>query len=171
MSRAYLSLGSNLGDSRGYLRAAAEAFRQDSRCNLLAQSSLYRTAPWGKTDQPDFLNAALILETDLEPLALLSFCQSLEQQAGRQRLEHWGTRTLDVDIIGIAGLTRAEQPLILPHPYYKERLFVLRPLLEIAGNISVGPGEPGLAELEQLCRAKDSSQEENFTIICGSDEW
>lgn len=171
MSWACLSLGSNLGDSRSYLQQAISAITKESSCQLLAKSSLYRTAAWGKTDQPDFLNAAVLLETSLEPLALLAFCQQLEKEAERLRLEHWGPRTLDVDIIAIEGCTRNEQPLLLPHPYYRERLFVLRPLLEILGDSPLAPGEPGLAALEEACILRDPEQNRLIEVLAGPEEW
>lgn len=158
MSRAYLSIGSNLGDRQGYLRLAVDGIRENPHCRLLKKSSLYQTAPWGKLDQPDFLNAALILETDLAPLELLQFCQGLEQQAKRQRIEHWGARTLDVDIIAIDGIQQEDPRLILPHPHYRERLFVLQPLLELLGDVPLLPGEQSLGDLAGSCRSGEAAQ-------------
>ncbi|MDO4732829.1 MAG: 2-amino-4-hydroxy-6-hydroxymethyldihydropteridine diphosphokinase, partial [Bacillota bacterium] len=171
MARAYLSLGSNLGDSRAYLQQAVAAMEENADFLLLAKSSLYRSSPWGKKGQADFLNAAVIVESPLAPLELLAFCQNLEEQAGRQRLEHWGSRTLDVDIIAIEGVCSTEQPLLLPHPYYQERLFVLAPLFEIAGDLALAPGFPGLAALLESCRAKDKKEEQRIEVIAGPNAW
>ncbi len=171
MTRAYLSLGSNLGDSRAYLRRAVWLLAARTDCQVLACSSLYRTPPWGKTDQPDFFNAALMVETHLAPLSLLTVCQSLERTANRERLVHWGPRTLDVDIVAIEGVRRAEQPLLLPHPYYRERLFVLLPLLEILGDRALDPEDPTLARLADQCRASDPVGSREIENIAPPQEW
>lgn len=168
MTVAYLSFGGNLGDPQTCFRTAAQTLADTEDCLILAKSSLYRTPPWGKTDQPDFLNAALVLDTYLSPLALLSLCQRLELAAGRQRKERWGARTLDVDIIAMEGIVRQDQPLVLPHPYYRKRLFVLIPLLEIVGDIALAPGEPSLSILKQYCEAE---MPEKFYRIAGPESW
>jgi len=131
VTRAYLSLGANIGDPEGQLIEALRRLAASPGNRLLAVSSLYRTAPQGLTDQPDFLNCAALLETDLDPYALLALTQSIETALGRVRLVRWGPRTIDIDIL-LHGETRLDEPrLTLPHPRMFERAFVLAPLLEI----------------------------------------
>lgn len=125
--RAVLSAGSNMGDARAHLRAVVDEFAGE----LVAASSIYATAPWGKTDQPDFLNQSLLVEVDQTPLELLQRCQRLENDAQRVREERWGPRTLDVDIIWIEGYTSDDPVLTVPHPRAHLRRFVLQPWLEI----------------------------------------
>ena len=133
----YLSLGSNLGDREGYLRRAVERLSSLPRTRLLAQSSIIETPPWGKTDQPAFLNMAVALETELSPEALLERTREVENALGRQRIEQWGPRTLDIDILVYAGETRDTPTLRLPHPYITERPFVLEPLAQIAPDLVI----------------------------------
>ncbi|AKV59674.1 2-amino-4-hydroxy-6-hydroxymethyldihydropteridine diphosphokinase [Corynebacterium riegelii] len=125
--RAVLSAGSNMGDARAHLRSVVDEFAGE----LVAASSIYATAPWGKTDQPDFLNQSLLVEVDQTPLELLQRCQRLENDAQRVREERWGPRTLDVDIIWIEGYTSDDPVLTVPHPRAHLRRFVLEPWLEI----------------------------------------
>ena len=98
---------------------------------------MYETPPWGKLDQPAFINAAAAVKTELAPLELLQICQSIEKQLGRQRHEHWGARTIDVDMLYIPGVTMDEEALKLPHPYMLQRRFVLVPLAEVAGDMVI----------------------------------
>lgn len=132
MSRAYLSIGSNMGDRRAYLSFAVSCLRRAEGVSSVVQSALYSTAPWGGVEQDDFLNAALRLELSLSPANLLQLCQKIEQAGGRQRLQHWGARTLDIDILLFDDLELADAELKLPHPYLTQRRFVLQPLLDVA---------------------------------------
>ncbi len=130
--RAYIGLGGNLGDRAAALRAALAQLGAIGR--ILAASSLYETTPWGKSDQPDFLNAACILETDLDPHALLRELQGIERRLGRAREheERWGPRAIDLDLLLYDDLTLRARDLELPHPGLGERAFALAPLAEIA---------------------------------------
>ena len=131
---AYLLLGSNLGDRAGHLRQARTQLAA-SAGTIVAESGLYETAAWGREDQPAFLNQALALRTALSAEALLAACQATEQRAGRERLERWGSRTLDVDIL-LFGAEIIDTPtLTVPHPRLAERRFALLPLAEIAGAL------------------------------------
>jgi len=130
-----LSIGANLGRRAATLREAIRRLAGLSGTRLLAASSFYETAPWGKTDQPPFLNGAVELETTLAPEALLHETQAIEQTLGRVRHEHWGARTIDIDLVYAGNIHRNTPELRLPHPYLLERAFVLEPLREI---------EPGL---------------------------
>ena len=131
MSRAYLSIGSNLGDREAYLRSVIAAIEATNHTQVEAVSSLYQTDPYGPVEQDDFLNAALRIETELAPLDLLDFTQSIEQAAHRERLVHWGPRTLDVDIVYYQGVELDTERLTLPHKEAHRRLFVLVPLAEV----------------------------------------
>lgn len=131
MIRAVLSIGSNTGASRSHLRSVLTEFAGE----ITAVSSLYATAPWGVTDQDDFLNAVLVLSTESSPMELLRRGQRLERAAERIRERRWGPRTLDVDLIQLEddrGVIRSDTPeLVLPHPWAHERGFVLVPWLEV----------------------------------------
>ena len=134
MSRrlAYLSLGANLGERGETLREALRRLGRAEGVRIKALSPFYETGAWGKTDQPDFLNAAACLETELQPLELLHLCQGIELALGRERHEHWGARTIDLDLLHIPGVSSGSEELRLPHPYLTRRAFVLVPLAEIA---------------------------------------
>lgn len=148
MTIAYLSLGSNVGDRLGHLAAAVR--RLDSpRVRVRQVSSVYQTAPQGKTDQADFLNIAAEVETDLEPAALLLHLQEVERALGRVRHERWGPRTIDIDL-ALYGDTTVQTPdLEVPHPRMKDRAFVLVPLLEVAPDLAL----PGAVPLRRCLEA------------------
>ncbi|MDO7851493.1 2-amino-4-hydroxy-6-hydroxymethyldihydropteridine diphosphokinase [Hymenobacter convexus] len=129
---AYLLLGSNLGN-RAALLAFARQELAASAGKITAASALYETAAWGREDQPAFLNQALALRTELSAQELLAHCLATEQKAGRERLERWGSRTLDVDILLFNDKIIDEPNLKVPHPRLPERRFALVPLAEIAG--------------------------------------
>lgn len=133
----YLSLGANLGQREASIIEAMRLLQASEKIQLTAVSSLYETPPWGKLDQPAFINAAAAVKTELAPLELLQICQSIEKQLGRQRHEHWGARTIDVDMLYIPGVTMDEEALKLPHPYMLQRSFVLVPLAEVAGDMVI----------------------------------
>lgn len=151
--RAVLSIGSNMADSRALLRGVRDAFRGE----LIAASPVYATPPWGVTDQPDFLNAVLIVEVDATPLELLRRGQHLEQEAGRVRQRRWGPRTLDIDIVQVSDgdveLRSGDPVLTLPHPHAHERAFVLVPWLA-ADPDAVLAGEPLAAHLARIDAAE-----------------
>lgn len=131
MVRVYLLLGGNIGDSRKYLEDAIVAI-QERVGNVVVCSSVYQTPAWGNTDQPDFLNQALEIHTQLSADNLLQVLLNIEKLAGRERKEKWGARTLDIDILFYGNQCIAEPHLIVPHPLIQEREFALRPLAEIA---------------------------------------
>lgn len=144
--RCFLSIGANLGGRQATMKKAVELLSNVPLTQVTAVSGLYETAPWGKTDQPAFLNAVLELYTELAPEALLSECQNIEKALGRVRHEHWGARTIDIDILLIEGIQSDTEHLKLPHPYIDERAFVLIPLMEIAPELNIS-GVP----LKKLC--------------------
>lgn len=125
-----LSLGSNLGDRVAYLSFAAEQLNE-AGIEILKSSSIYETPPWGNLNQPGFLNQVLKIDFTEGPFQLLHTIREIENKAGRQRIEKWGARTLDIDIIEYDGLIVNDADLILPHPQVTNRLFVLIPLAEI----------------------------------------
>jgi 2-amino-4-hydroxy-6-hydroxymethyldihydropteridine diphosphokinase len=134
MPEALIALGGNVGDVRTTLNRAVTALCDGIVVRLVARSSDYRTPPWGVTEQPPFINCAIVAETDLSPHELLERAQSIERQFGRDRAreQRWGPRTLDIDLIDHAGVTLEAPGLTLPHPRALERAFVLTPLAEIA---------------------------------------
>ena len=138
--RAFLSLGSNLGDRRAHLRDAL-----DSLPGLVAVSPLYETDPVGGPDQEPFLNLVAELDTEMAPMALLRLCHRIESAANRVRGERWGPRTLDIDIVWIDGVEMNDPILTIPHPRWKERRFVLAPLRDLAPDL-VTAGDIDLAE-------------------------
>ena len=145
--RAYVALGSNLGDSRQHLLDAIEALAALPHTEVTARSRVYRTPPWGVTDQPDFLNAVVALETALEPHDLLDALLAIERAAGRQRNgERWGPRTLDLDLLHVADRTVNDERLTLPHPHIADRAFVLLPLYDVAPDLEI-PGQGRVADL------------------------
>lgn len=139
MATAYLSLGSNLGDRLALLAEAVRRLRTPA-VRVTKVSSVYETAPWGKTDQPAFLNCAVEVETELAPHALLGHILSVEQSLGRVRIERWGPRTVDIDILLYGQERVATADLEIPHPRMAGRAFVLVPLLEMAPHLPYGDG-------------------------------
>ncbi|MBZ9736869.1 2-amino-4-hydroxy-6-hydroxymethyldihydropteridine diphosphokinase [Mesorhizobium sp. CA18] len=137
-SAVYLSLGGNLGEPAKSMAAALRMLDGDDTTRVTAVSSLYRTPPWGKLDQPDFLNAAAAIETALSPRALLELCLDVEKRLKRVREERWGPRLIDIDILVFGDRVIHETGLEVPHPRMLERAFVLAPLTEIAPGLSVG---------------------------------
>lgn len=129
---AFLALGSNMGDKEGYLNMAVEAIRKNPEVELLKVSSFICTAPYGYTEQDTFLNGACMVRTLLSPEELLDFCQSIEQEANRVRLIHWGPRTLDVDVLFYGQEILGTERLVVPHPDMENRDFVLKPMAELA---------------------------------------
>jgi len=129
--RLFLLLGANLGN-RFLTLEQARIQLMESVGTLVSESKLYETAPWGVTDQPPYLNQVLELETTFAPDNVLTQTQSIEQILGRVRLDRWGARLIDIDLLYYNGLICQTEQLTLPHPLLHERRFVLVPLCEIA---------------------------------------
>ena len=144
MSLAYIALGANLGDPAATVNAAFAALDQLPESRLLAKSALYRTAPVGIANQPEFVNAAALIDTTLAPETLLDALLGIEQAFGRVRAERNGPRTLDLDILLYDDLTLATPRLTLPHPRLHLRAFVLQPLADLAPDLAI-PGRGRLA--------------------------
>lgn len=144
MTRAVLALGANLGDRAAALQRAVDALARSTK--VVAASAIFETAPVGGPEQPDYYNAVVLVETDLDPFALLGLAQSIEADAGRVRLERWGARTLDIDVLAFDDLVSADPVLTLPHPRAHERAFVLMPWLDVDPG-AVLPAYGGIAAL------------------------
>lgn len=151
MAECYLGLGSNVGEEVATLAEAIRRLRATPGIQIAAQSSLYRTPPWGEPDQAPFVNAAIRIETDLPPHALLAICLDIEQSLGRVRERRWGPRSIDIDILAYGDVVMTAADLVLPHPYLFERAFALAPLAEIAPDLVVA-GRSVSAELARVDR-------------------
>lgn len=138
MSLAYIAFGANLGDRFQAWMFALTNLHQTEDCQIVGYSPLYETEPMGGPEQPMYLNAVVVLQTDQSPTALLTLLQSLEHQYGRTRDVHWGPRTLDLDLLLYDDLvleTADEAHLVLPHPQMHLRRFVLQPLSDVAPDL------------------------------------
>jgi 2-amino-4-hydroxy-6-hydroxymethyldihydropteridine diphosphokinase len=154
MTRAFVALGGNLGDTRAILRQALAALGALPRTRLVANSRFYRTPPWGLLEQPPFLNAAAELDTALAPHELLDGLLGIEHAAGRVREgERWGPRTLDLDLLHMEGVVLHDERLTLPHPRIGERAFVLLPLAELAPELELA----GQGRVDALLAVADTA--------------
>ncbi|NND66612.1 MAG: 2-amino-4-hydroxy-6-hydroxymethyldihydropteridine diphosphokinase [Halioglobus sp.] len=151
MSRAYIGLGSNLDNPLAQLRRATKTLAALRETTLARTSSIYSSRAVGPGAQPDYLNAAVALDTALEPLALLRELQAIEDTQGRRRAERWGARTLDLDLLLYDDLVLETTELTLPHPRLAERDFVLYPLAEISDTRTVLPGGADIDTLIAGC--------------------
>jgi 2-amino-4-hydroxy-6-hydroxymethyldihydropteridine diphosphokinase len=149
LRRAFLGLGSNIGDRRSHLREAVAAIP-----DVVGVSDVYETAPVGGPEQDAYLNIVVRLDTDLSARELLQVCRDREAHANRVRIVRWGPRTLDVDVLWIDGETVADPDLEVPHPRMFERAFVLMPLDDVATDLVpanfVVPGEDDVRRLGPL---------------------
>ncbi len=127
--KSYIALGSNIGDPITNVRKAIDTLSH--KYKLCASSSLYATKPWGYLDQPDFINAVVLIETESSAQQLLKEIQAIEKDMGRERVIHWGPRLIDLDILTFGNETINEPDLVIPHAHMLERAFVLEPLAEI----------------------------------------
>ncbi|MCP3029671.1 2-amino-4-hydroxy-6-hydroxymethyldihydropteridine diphosphokinase [Halobacillus sp. A5] len=131
MNRAYIALGSNLQEREQFLMEAVELLKTHSEIDFIRSSNIYETAPVGYTDQNDFLNAVIEVETRLNPLSLLDYCQKIEADLGRKRVVKWGPRTIDLDILLYNQENMKDERLTIPHPHMHERAFVMVPLADL----------------------------------------
>ena len=153
LARAYIGLGSNLGDRERTLARALELLDREAAVRVVAVSRFRETEPWGFADQPRFLNAAAALETDLEPGALLDRLLAVERSLGRTRDgPRFGARTLDLDLLLYADLRVEEPGITVPHPRLHERRFALEPLAELDPELVV----PGRGPVRALLAALDA---------------
>ncbi|TCS80137.1 2-amino-4-hydroxy-6-hydroxymethyldihydropteridine diphosphokinase [Tepidibacillus fermentans] len=150
MTRVFLGLGSNMGDREDYLQQAIDRLDSHPHIRVINNSPIYETEPFGYRDQPYFLNMVVEVETELNAHELLQITQTIEKELGRKREIHWGPRTIDIDILLYGNEIIVSPELTIPHPYMRERLFVLKPLYDIyKGSI---PSEPNSIEslIDQL---------------------
>lgn len=153
MKKAVIALGSNIGDTLANLKEAV-ALLEENGCNVLAVSRLYQTEPWGYADQDDFLNGAVLIETDRDPFSLLEMTQGIEKGMGRKKLFVNGPRNIDLDILLYENERVESENLTIPHPRIAVRMFVLRPLMDIVPEWDV----PGSGTVEQLYDAYDGNE-------------
>lgn len=149
MSRAVLSLGSNIGDRLATLNAALAGLAA-ADVHIVAFSPVYETDPVGGPEQPDYLNAVVVVETDLSPYDLLEVTQGVEAALGRVRVERWGPRTVDIDIVSFDDLVSDDPRLTLPHPRAAERAFVLAPWHDVEPGAVLSDGRAVVAVLAGL---------------------
>ncbi|MDP3411386.1 2-amino-4-hydroxy-6-hydroxymethyldihydropteridine diphosphokinase [Bosea sp. (in: a-proteobacteria)] len=164
---AALGLGGNLGDPVAAFAHALSRLARHPAISAVRPSSVYRTAPWGKLDQPEFLNMAVLLETELPARALLDLCLDLEREGGRERRERWGPRTLDIDILTYGREVIEDPGLQVPHPRIAERAFVLAPLAEIAPGLMIGLSDAATLEgaLEATDVQRDASESDRLQAL------
>lgn len=148
--RCYIGLGSNIEDPVWQVQTALKELSKLNQCSLVKASSLYRSAPVGPQDQPDFINAVVALDTTLEAHALLDQLQALEQSHRRVRKRHWGPRTLDLDLLLYGTEQISTERLTVPHAFMHERSFVLYPLHEISPEL-IFPDDTLLSQLLVAC--------------------
>lgn len=151
--QAVIALGSNIGNTLENLKEAV-ALLEENGCEVLAVSRLYQTEPWGYVDQDDFLNGAILIETDRDPFSLLKLTQSIEKGMGRKKLFVNGPRNIDLDILLYEEERVESEDLQIPHPRIAVRMFVLRPLMDIVPQWIV----PGFGLVEQLYEAYDGNE-------------
>jgi len=130
--KVYLGLGSNMGDRKGYLIKAKDMLKSYDEINILKESEILETAPYGITDQADFLNQVILIETELSANDVLGVCQKVEIESGRERTRKWGSRTLDIDILFYEDKVIDTKELKIPHADLHNREFVLKSILELA---------------------------------------
>jgi 2-amino-4-hydroxy-6-hydroxymethyldihydropteridine diphosphokinase len=155
---AYIALGSNLDGPREQVLAACERIGRLPATRIEARSRLYSTRPMGPQDQPDYINAAVGVVTQLEPKVLLDALLQIERQMGRVRREQWGPRLIDLDLVWMVGGAIREPGLSLPHPGVSSRNFVLYPLGDIAPTLDI----PGHGRVLQL---KERSGAEGISVV------
>ena len=137
MNKAYLGLGTNMGDRLEYLNSACILLSEYENINITKKSKIYETKAWGYTDQADFLNMCLEINTSLDEFQLLEVCGQVEQKLNRIRIIRWGPRTIDVDILFFNDIILNNEKLSIPHPRISERAFVLIPLMDLNTNLVI----------------------------------
>jgi len=151
---AYVGLGSNLDDPIAQIKQAIELLDKIETTNLIAQSSLYRSAPFGSVEQPDFINAVACLRSGMDPKELLNELHGIERSSGRKRGVRWGPRTLDLDLLVFGDQEMDQVGITLPHPGIADRNFVLLPLVEIAPELVI----PGLGCVSDIAIDRNEPQ-------------
>lgn len=155
---SFLSIGSNVGDRSEYIKEAIRLLHEEKEVKVLQTSSLYETAPIGYIDQPQFLNAVILVNTGLSAVELLNVCQEIEWKLGRKREIRWGPRTLDLDILLYNHENIETERLSVPHPRMVGRAFVLVPLLEINPTIMLPTTDTPLNDILEKLEDKEGVQ-------------
>lgn len=137
MTKAYLGLGTNIGDRLNFLSEACELISQIPETSITKKSKIYETKAWGYTEQADFLNLCLEIKTNLSPMELLKTCQKIELELKRERVLKWGPRTIDIDILFYDDIISNDEILTIPHPRIHKRAFVMIPLMDINKNLVI----------------------------------
>ncbi|UMZ74916.1 2-amino-4-hydroxy-6-hydroxymethyldihydropteridine diphosphokinase [Natranaerofaba carboxydovora] len=156
----YLSLGTNVGDRLDNLRQAVSLISEFESCEIIKVSGVYETKPWGYTEQDDFYNLCICMQTELPPYELLNKCQQVEKELDRKRDFKWGPRTMDVDILLYGDLTNEDETLTIPHKHMHERAFVLYPLMDIDKDLIVKD-----KTIEEWCELLDDEEKESITLF------
>ncbi|RLE25786.1 MAG: 2-amino-4-hydroxy-6-hydroxymethyldihydropteridine diphosphokinase [Actinobacteria bacterium] len=162
---ATIGFGSNLGDSAASIQAAVGCLAARADTTLISVSHLYRTPPWGETDQPWFLNACALIATTLSPIELLKACKKCESKIGRQASYRWGPREIDIDILTYADENIDSESLTIPHRELLNRAFVLIPLAEIASELVPAGGGTTIGEAAATI---DRTGVEKWEPICSN---
>ncbi|MEN6371235.1 MAG: 2-amino-4-hydroxy-6-hydroxymethyldihydropteridine diphosphokinase [Armatimonadota bacterium] len=162
--KVYLGLGSNLNDREGNISRAVEFLAENPQIDVMRVSSMYETSPVGYKDQPDFINAVVLVETALSPRELLDVVHAIEDLMGRKRTFRWGPRVIDIDILLYGSETIDEEGIKIPHPMMTERRFVLEPLAEIAPGLML-PGGQTAAEAARSAAEEDNAEKERVHKI------
>ena len=159
---AWVGLGSNVGDGQALIRTAIDLLQAHPAISVLRVSPLYRTAPWGVKNQPEFTNGVAELSVYLEPMALLEFLQEVEQELGRDASSlRWGPRTMDLDILMLDDRILYWPGLTVPHPRMHTRVFVLAPLFDLAPNLII----PGKGAVRRFLARQDSKGIQRIVAI------
>jgi 2-amino-4-hydroxy-6-hydroxymethyldihydropteridine diphosphokinase len=151
VEKAFLHLGSNIGDRVNNLNEAIEAIKTDCG-DVLRRSSVYETEPWGMPDQDNFLNIVIEIRTAKDPIQLLNTVKNVEVRMGREQKVKWGPRKIDIDILSFGQKKLKTQQLEIPHPRIKERNFVLIPFMELAPDLILPGQQSTIEELYEACR-------------------
>ena len=152
MSKAVIALGSNIGDRLQFLKKAVDYIKLLG--NISTISPLYDTSPYGFTEQPNFLNAVLLLDTSLSATDLLYHLKKIEKNVGRKNRMRWGPREIDLDIILYDEMEIHTTSLTIPHPDFSQRIFVLRPLVDVAPNLKIPRSQETIQEILNKCQDK-----------------
>ena len=160
---AWLGLGGNIGDVKSTMIEALRCLSENGDVTVTAVSPIYKTPPWGVEDQAWFLNCCVEISTRLSPEELLELCQFAERQGKRERVQRWGPRTIDIDIVAFEGVRQTEQRLTIPHPRATERAFVIIPLADITPDLLLD-GTPVRQWLPQI-------NNEGVELAHRADEW
>ncbi|MBF2521186.1 2-amino-4-hydroxy-6-hydroxymethyldihydropteridine diphosphokinase [Listeria marthii] len=155
MAKAFLSIGTNIGERLANLNDALGGLAASEQIKITKVSSVYETDAVGYEDQAAFLNIAAEIETDFAPVDLLDFCLALELELGRVRLFKWGPRLIDIDVLLYDDVTIDTEKLKIPHPYMKERAFVMIPLIEISPEKSTLLENPAILEEQGVRKIKN----------------